>query len=163
MKSTRRLVLLAAACVSLTAPLFAADAPDPAIQAKLAAKITEVQALAADPVIVNAVVAQNTHPSAAVTELTQEKWKALSVLDPAVRAFAKNEAGVFLKNHKPAWVSEAFLNDAHGLKVALLNKTTNWSQRQTHRPPVGQNLARSRRGGRIQRRAAGAGRRPRAP
>jgi len=47
--------------------------------------------------------------------MTQDKWKALSVLDPFVRAFAKNEAGEFLKTNKSEIVTEAFVSGADGL------------------------------------------------
>lgn len=61
--------------------------------------------------------------------LNQEKWKALTVLDPLVRGFAKNPAGVFLKRKKDDLVTEGFASDAAGLKVAFLAKTSNWSHK----------------------------------
>lgn len=106
--------------------LRAADL-DPAAQTKISAKLVEIKTWAADPVIVGAVVAQNAALPPEYAAMTQEKWKALTVLDPFVRGFAKNPAGVFLKSKKAAWVGEAFLSDAKGVKVAFLSKPTNWS------------------------------------
>ena len=59
--------------------------------------------------------------------LTQDKWRALIVLDPIVRGFTKNPVGQFLKSKKDDLVSEAFVSDAAGLKVGFIAKTTNWS------------------------------------
>jgi len=101
---------------------------DAAAQAKVDAKIAEIQHWVADPAIVNAVKAHNAAPlPPEQAALTQDKWKALSVLDPVVRSFSKNEAAAFLKTKKSEWLSEAFLSDAKGFKVAFLSKTSNWS------------------------------------
>ena len=99
---------------------------DPAVAAKVQAKVTEVKTWASDPILVDAVLAQNTALPEAYAAMTQEKWKALTILDPFVRSFAKNPAGLFLKSRKADWVSEAFLSDAKGFKVAFLSKPTNW-------------------------------------
>lgn len=119
------LAALACACV-LALPLRA-DALDAALQAKLDAKLPAIRALAAEPALIKAVAAQNAAPAPAVLELTQEKWKTLTVLDPAVRAFTRNEAGALLKARKADWIAEAFVNDAEGRKVAFLAKPTNWT------------------------------------
>jgi hypothetical protein len=107
----------------------AAEALDAAMQAKVDAKLKDIQAWAADPVIVNAVKAHNTSLPAESASMTQDKWKGLSVLDPAVRGFTKNEAAVFLKSKQAGAVTEAFLSGADGLKVAFLAKTSGWSHK----------------------------------
>ena len=109
------------ACGVSAAPL------DTALQQKVDTRISEVKTWAADPTLVNAVKAQNAKLPAEYAAMTQEKWKTLTVLDPFVRSFARNEAGTFLKSKKGTWVSEAFLNDANGRKTAFLSKPTNWS------------------------------------
>lgn len=111
--------------VLATGLLHASDL-DPALQRKVAAKLVEIKTWAADPVLVDAVVAQNAALPPAYAEMTQEKWKALTVLDPFVRGFAKNPAGLFLKSKQAPWVAEAFLSDAKGVKVAFLSKPSNW-------------------------------------
>lgn len=107
----------------------AAEGITPAIQAKLDAKVKEIQAWAADASIVGAVKKQNGGLPADAAAMNQDKWKGLTVLDPFVRTFSKNEAGQFLKSKKTDEVSEAFLSDAAGFKVAFLSKPTNWNHK----------------------------------
>ena len=126
MSRIRRLVTLTVSFLALGSTLARAEALAPEKQALLDAKIAEIKAWAADPVIVKAVVAQNASLPAGFAEMTQEKWKALTLLDPFVRSFS-NEVGTALKARKTAWSSEAFVNDAKGLKVGFLSKTSNWS------------------------------------
>lgn len=123
------LVLALFASADLTLSAIAADSLDPTVQAKIDAKIKEVQAWAADPVIVNAVKAHNASVPPDQAAMNQDRWKSLSILDPFVRAFTKNEAADFLKTKKNEIVTEAFLSGADGLKVAFLAKTTNWSHK----------------------------------
>lgn len=122
--------LLRLLCLSMVAALsitsgHAADL-DAATRTKVDAKLAEIQAWAADPAIVAAVAAQNVHLAAEQANMTQEKWKTLSLLDPFVRSFSKNAAGVALKAKKAEWTSEAFVSDAKGCKVAFLSKTSSW-------------------------------------
>jgi len=102
---------------------------EPAIQAKVDAQVKAIQAWGSAPEIVAAVKAQNAAPSAEVAAMTQDKWTALSVLDPAVRAFSKNDAAAFLKAQKSDVVAEAFVSSADGKKVAFLSKTSGWSHK----------------------------------
>jgi hypothetical protein len=111
----------------LTVSAFGAEALDVALQAKIDARLKDVQVWAADPVIVNAVKAQNASLPPELAAMTQEKWKDLSKLDPFVRAFDKNEAAAFLKSKKTEVVIRSFLSDAAGLKVAFTAKTLSWS------------------------------------
>ncbi len=125
LKKTLVTAALAAAGLNLTL----AQGLDPAVQSKVDAMTKQVQVWAADPVIVNAVKACNTAPTADSAAMTQDKWKALTILDPFVRGFSKNPAGEFLKSKKTDAVSEAFLSGAEGNKVAFLAKTTSWSHK----------------------------------
>jgi hypothetical protein len=123
------LSLLVLGLTGLTLKTLGADALDPAAQAKVDAKLKEVLAWAADPVIVNAVKAHNAGVPADQAAMSQDNWKMLSVLDPFVRNFTKNEAAQFLKNRRGEVVSEAFVSGADGSKVAFLSKPTNWSHK----------------------------------
>ena len=125
MKST--LLTLAALLVGST--LLSAQSLPPAAQAKLDEEIKLLAGWAADPVIVDAVKAHNAATPADHAALTQDQWRALTILDPLVRSFAKNAAGQFLKAKKNDNVTEAFVSDAAGLKVAFIAKTTNWSHK----------------------------------
>lgn len=119
--------ILTAALLAVAISPLGAQTVDSAVQAKVDAKVSEVKTWAADPVIVKAVAAHNASLPADQAAMTQEKWKTLTVLDPFVRAFSKNEAGAFLKTKKADWLTEAFVSDAKGLKVAFLSKPTGWS------------------------------------
>jgi hypothetical protein len=111
----------------LLAGLLHASEIDAATQEKIHAKVAVIKTWAADPVIVGAVAAQNASLPADYAAMTQDKWKSLTVLDPFVRSFSKNPAGLFLKSQKTDWLAEAFISDAHGLKVAFLSKPSGWS------------------------------------
>jgi hypothetical protein len=108
--------------------LLALAGPVPAdLQPKVDERIKLAKEWAADPTIVAAVKAANASPSAEVAAMTQDKWKELTVLDPFVRSFAKNDAGRFLKSKQDDLTAEAFLSSADGKKVAFIAKTSSWS------------------------------------
>jgi len=134
MKSITLLLLLGA----ITVRLAGADTIDPALQSKINSVIKDVQSWASDPVIVNAVKAHNAALPPDQAQLTQEKWKSLSLLDPTVRSFAKNSAAEFIKSKKGEFISEAFLSDAAGFKVAFLSKPSSWchSGKPKHDDPM---------------------------
>lgn len=118
-----RFLLVACAALSLRAERL----DNTEAQARVEARLAEVQQWAADPALIAAVAAQNSTPPAEHATLTQENWAALSELDPLVRTFSKNTVASALRAKKPAWVNEAFVSDARGHKVAFLAKTSNWS------------------------------------
>ena len=118
----------------LVATLFAANLAnaallDAATQAKVDAKIKEIQSWAAADEVVSAVRSANTAKSPDAAAMNQDKWKTLTLLDPFVRSFAKNPAGEFLRSKKSDAVTEAFLSCADGSKVAFLSKSSNWSHK----------------------------------
>jgi len=106
-----------------------ADAIDASLQTKIDAQLKLVQVWAADPVIVNAVKAQNASLPPEFTAMTQDKWKDLSKTDPFVRSFDKNATGAFLKGKKSDVIIRAFVSDAAGLKVGFTAKTLSWSHK----------------------------------
>jgi hypothetical protein len=109
--------------------VWGADALDPALQAKVDDQIKAIQGWAGDPVILDAVKAQNANLAGDYTAMTQDQWKDLSKLDPLVRYFDKNPAGTFLKGKRSDTVIRAFLSDASGRKVAFTTKTLSWSHK----------------------------------
>jgi hypothetical protein len=100
MKTTCFLALLTFGLVGPILKTSGADALDPAVQAKVDDQIKIIKSWAADPVIVNAVKAENASLPPAYAAMTQAQWKDLSKMDPFVRAFDKNVAGAFLKGKK---------------------------------------------------------------
>ncbi len=122
----RLLTLPALLLLTLSAHAAGLEAP---VQAKVDAKLKEVVAWAADPTVVSAVKAQNASLPAGFADMTQDKWKGLTVLDPFVRQFSKNAVAELLKAKRGDVVAEAFVSDANGLKVAFLGKTSGWSHK----------------------------------
>lgn len=119
-----QLVLAIVSMLCLSTVAFADAA---AIKAKAEAKAKQLAWISTDAKVVAAVKAYNASPPAEAKGMTQDKWKALPVLDPLVRNLSKNELAEYLKTKRePAW-SELFVSGADGTKVALFNKTTNWS------------------------------------
>lgn len=119
---------LISACAALAASVtLLAQGIAPELQAKVDAQVSQIKAWASDPVILEAVKAQNAAMPAELAGLTQEKWRTLTVLDPIVRGLSKNAVATFLKTKKSAIISEAFVSAANGTKVGFLAKTTSWS------------------------------------
>jgi hypothetical protein len=114
-------------------------AGDDALQAKLNARAQTLRYWAASPAVVTAVKAINAQVPAEYAAMSEDKWAALSVLDPFVRSFTRNSAADYLKASKPPEVSEAFISSANGMKVAFLSKTTSWSHKgkPKHEVPMG--------------------------
>lgn len=121
--------VLLAACTLVATSSIRAQAISPATQAKIDAKVAEIKTWAADPVIVDAVRAHNVPLAPELAALNQDKWRAMTVLDPIVRSFTKNPTGVFLKSKKDDLVTEAFVSDAAGYKVGFIAKTSNWTHK----------------------------------
>jgi hypothetical protein len=125
-----RTILIAATlmfCSMTTGPAFAADAALPAeIKTKIDAKISVYKAWSNDPEIVKAVKEHNANPPAEYKDMTNEKWKTLTVMSPEVKAFSKNALAAYIKSKKDSSVTEAFVSGADGTKVTFLSKTTYW-------------------------------------
>lgn len=104
---------------------FQANALD--LEKSLQPTIELAQKWAADSKIVSAVKEANATNATKYKDMSQDKWKALSMMDATVKGFIKNEAASFLKSNKSALVTEGFLNAKDGTKVAFLAKTSGWS------------------------------------
>lgn len=100
---------------------------DSSLQTKLDDQVKQLQTLAALPEVVAAVKAQNAQLPPELAAMTQDKWKTTNLLDPVMKSLSKNAAAEALRTHKSPVVSEAFVSDAQGRKVAFLSKPTNWS------------------------------------
>jgi hypothetical protein len=121
--------LFATAALAFATSFASAQSLDASAQAKLEAQVKLAQTLAADPLIVSAVKAHNTSLPADSAAMTQDKWKSLSILDPAVRSFTKNPAAELIKSRKSPLISEAFLSGADGLKISFLTKPSGFSHK----------------------------------
>ncbi len=119
--------ILCALFLLLTFNIHAALSPEQ--KTALDKQIEAVKMWAADAIVVNGVKAINTKQLDEFKDMTQEKWAALTILDPKIKLLSKNPIAEFLKSKKTEMVSEAFLSAADGTKVALLSKTTGWSHK----------------------------------
>lgn len=119
-------LLLALAAFPVTA---LSEGLEPAVRSKIDAEVKTIESWAKDPTVVQAVKTHNTSPPAEAAAMNQDKWKSLTVLDPAVRSFTKNPSAELIKGKKSAAVSEAFISAADGTKVAFLAKTSGWSHK----------------------------------
>ncbi|HVI08722.1 MAG TPA: hypothetical protein VND65_10555 [Candidatus Binatia bacterium] len=105
------------------------EAP-PELQAKLNAKIKQLDSLSTDPQVVSAVKAYNSAArSAEEKEMTNEKWHSLTLFDPFVRAIGKNSLSEYLKTKRDDTVSKIFVSGADGGKVAFDAKTEHWTHK----------------------------------
>ena len=98
----------------------------PEVQARVNVRIVSVKAIAADPLIVEAVAAQNAGLSAEQSAVKQELWSRYNKQQKLVQSLSTNTAAGLLQAKCGDWANEAFLSDSHGFKVAFLNKPTNW-------------------------------------
>lgn len=124
MKSTIRTL---AAGLLVAASAFAGEPLGADAKAKVEAKLAVLKAWGSEPALVKATKESDANPTA--KDMTQDKWKGLTVVDPTVRGFTSNPAAAWIKAHKDPAVSEAFVNNAQGTKVAFLSKTSSWSHK----------------------------------
>lgn len=98
-----------------------------AAQAKIDAYVTLIRTWASDPIVIDAVRAQNVSLAPERDALNQERWHNLPSLDPIVRGLSKGVVGAFLSSKRSAVIGEAFVSDATGRKVGFITKTTRWN------------------------------------
>jgi hypothetical protein len=102
----------------------------PELQAKLSAKIKQLDRLSTDPQIVSAVKAYNSAPPSAETKaMTNDKWHSLTLFDPFVRAIGKNSLSEYLKTKRDDEVAKLFVSGADGGKVGFDAKTEHWTHK----------------------------------
>jgi hypothetical protein len=105
------------------------DAPPADLRAKVEAKVKELQSWSKDQTIVSAVKAYNAKPPADLRQMTNDRWKSLSILDPTIRSLTNNQLAEHLKTKKDDQMTECFVSAADGTKVAFLTKTSAWSHK----------------------------------
>ncbi len=129
MKTIVKHVARVSMLILILAGISQAQTLTPAQKTKVEAKLKDLKALSTDPKVVAAVRAINANPLADTKSMTNEKWKGLTVLDPTVRSFSKNDLAMYLKSKKDDSVTEEFVSAADGTKVAFLSKTTSWTHK----------------------------------
>ncbi len=122
--------LIAAAVLSLfMSSLCLGAGLTPEQQAKVDARLKSYQGWGADATVVAAVKEYNANPPAEAKDMTNDKWKTLTLLDPFVRSLAKNELAKHLIAKKDGAVTELFVSGADGGKVAFLAKPSSWTHK----------------------------------
>jgi hypothetical protein len=112
----------------LVAMSFGADAGlPPDIKTKIDAKIALYKAWETAPEIVKAVKDHNANPPAEYKDMTNDKWKAVTVMSPEARALTKNDVAAYMKAHKDSSIVKAFVSGSDGTKVGFLAKTLAWN------------------------------------
>ncbi|MBZ5628008.1 MAG: PDC sensor domain-containing protein [Acidobacteriia bacterium] len=99
----------------------------PEMKGKFDARVKQLEALSADPHVVDAVKAYNAStPSPEAASMTNEKWHELNVFDPLVRSVYKAPLSEFLRAKRDDVVIKMFVSGANGGKVAFDAKTEFW-------------------------------------
>lgn len=124
MKTVHRMLATGLLLSGLT---FAGEPLSAEIKAKVDAKVAVLKAWGSEAAIVKAVKDADDNPAA--KDMTQDKWKSLTVVDPIVRGFTSNPAAALIKAKKDPSVSEAFVSNAKGIKAAFLTKPSGWSHK----------------------------------
>lgn len=124
---TTRLVALLAFGLWAGAAILHAQGLNPSAQARLDKLRDEAVQWAADPIVVEAVLHQNRSLSPELEDMTQEKWEALPAKASLIQKFIAHPAAQLLRDKGATRITEAFLSDAQGRKIAFLGKTTSWS------------------------------------
>jgi hypothetical protein len=129
---------IATAAVLMLAGMASGQALTPQQMTALDVKIKQLKTWSTDPQIVAAVKAHNTGQSPEELSMTNVKWAKLTLLDPYVRTYTRNQLAEYLKSRKDDSISECFVSGADGTKVAFLSKTTYWSHadKEKHKVPM---------------------------
>ena len=97
------------------------------IQTRISWQVWNADGWAANPVVVEAVLAQNA--KGPIPGMDNAKWKSVPEKDAIVQGFINNEVGKFLKAemaNTDGICTGAFLNAAQGEKVAFTEKTASY-------------------------------------
>jgi hypothetical protein len=111
----------------LTNATWAAFEITPAMQKEISRQTEVVKALAANPTIVKAVLAQN--EKGPIPGMDNDKWKTVRRTDELIKGLVNSEAGKVLTQKiegSGGLFARAFLNAARGEKVAFNEKTISY-------------------------------------
>jgi hypothetical protein len=127
--TTLKSVVKAAMLLLICATVSSAQAP-PELEAKLHAKIKQLEPLSTDAHVVSAVKAYNsTPPSPEAKGMTNDKWHSLTLFDPFVRAIGKTALSEYLKTKRDDEIAKVFVSGADGGKVGFDAKTEHWTHK----------------------------------
>ena len=121
-------IIITTAFSSIVNIVVAAEIPAD-ISSAIDKAMPALKAIAMDQKTVAALKQSNVTPAPEAAAMTNDKWKALSILSPEVKAFAKNDLAQYFNKNKPIYVSELFVSAADGSKVAFISKPTSWTHK----------------------------------
>lgn len=114
----------------LSTPVIAEEVSNE-VKVKLTKKFDAAKSIAKATAISGAVAAHNKQTPPELSGMTQEKWKAASLLDKTVRSLSKNACADALKSAQkddPS-ITEAFVSVSDGTKACFITKPSNWSHK----------------------------------
>jgi hypothetical protein len=91
---------------------------------KVTAKLEQLKLLGTDATVVAEVKTLTANPP--LPGMTNEKWKTVTVIGPEVKTLTKNTLATYLKTKKDDAISEMFVSDSAGNKIAFFSKTTSF-------------------------------------
>jgi hypothetical protein len=113
--------LVAAVCLvslSIAEPLTSEQ------KEKVTAKLEQLKLLGTDATVIAEVKTLTANPP--LPGMTNEKWKTVTVIGPEVKTLSKNTLATYLKTKKDDAISEMFVSDSAGNKIAFFSKTTSF-------------------------------------
>ena len=129
MTSTVKFAMEAAIASFVIVAASFAQAP-PELQAKLHAKMPNLEAISSEAAVVTAVKAYNATPASPEAKaMTNDKWHSLTLFDPFVRSLGKNSLSEYLKSKRDDEISKIFVSGADGGKVGFDAKTEHWTHK----------------------------------
>jgi hypothetical protein len=96
----------------------------PEQQEKVKKKLEQLKLLGSDETIIKEV--KNLTATPPVSGMTNDKWKTLTLISPEVKALTKNTLATYLKTKKDESITEMFVSDSAGNKIAFLSKTSSF-------------------------------------
>jgi hypothetical protein len=91
---------------------------------KVTAKLEQLKHLGTDATVITEVKALTANPP--LPQMTNDKWKSVTIIGPEVKTLSKNTLATYLKSKKDSVISEMFVSDSAGNKIAFLSKTTSF-------------------------------------
>lgn len=101
-----------------------AEPLNPEQKEKVTAKLEQLKLLGTDPAVISEVKALTATPP--LPGMTNEKWKSVTIIGPEVKTLSKNTLATYLKSKKDDAMSELFVSDSAGNKIAFFSKTTSF-------------------------------------
>ncbi len=91
---------------------------------KVTAKLEQLKLLGTDATVISEVKTLTANPP--LPGMTNEQWKSVTIIGPEVKTLSKNTLATYLKSKKDETITELFVSDSAGNKIAFFSKTTSF-------------------------------------